>query len=216
MENIEIQIAERIASLRENRGWTLETLSKKAGISKSQLSRIENLHTSPPLGTISRLAQALNVSIEDLIKYEKEESALTIVRKSNKIAVKDVNNLRYHIPFNEKKNRLMEVFIMKVEASRVVNDLMHHKGEECLYVLSGEIKLHYGKNTHILQGGDWAYFKSTTPHRIMGNDGVDAEVIGVITSKDYLYHGSLSHTFNWDNTKLTSIRSSSKTARNIQ
>jgi transcriptional regulator with XRE-family HTH domain len=194
MENIEIQIASRIASLRENRGWTQEVLSSKAEMSKSQLSRIENLHTSPPLGTISRLARALNVSIEDLIKDEKEESALSIVRKSNQIAIKDVNKLQYQIPFIEKKNRLMEVFLMKIEANRKLTDLMHHKGEECLYVLSGEIKLHYGKTTHILQKGDWAYFKSSTPHRIFGNGTTDAEVLGVITSKDYLYHGSLSHT----------------------
>ena len=37
MENIEIQIASRIASLRENRGWTQEVLSGKAEMSKSQL-----------------------------------------------------------------------------------------------------------------------------------------------------------------------------------
>ncbi|MBC8552009.1 MAG: helix-turn-helix transcriptional regulator [Candidatus Brocadiales bacterium] len=97
MENIEIQIAERIASLRKNKDWTLETLSSKAGISKSQLSRIENLHTSPPLGTLSRLARALDISIEDLIKDEKEESALTIVKRSSKITTKDVNKLLYQM-----------------------------------------------------------------------------------------------------------------------
>ncbi|MBC8552011.1 MAG: cupin domain-containing protein [Candidatus Brocadiales bacterium] len=105
---------------------------------------------------------------------------------------------------------------MKVEANRQPTDLLNHKGEECLYILSGEIKFLYGKITHILQEGDWAYFKGTIPHRIFGNGKVDAEVIGIITSKDHLYHGSLSHTFNLDKNNQTPEPSHTVSIRNTK
>jgi XRE family transcriptional regulator, master regulator for biofilm formation len=64
----------RIRSLREEKGYSISELAKRAGISKSYLSQIErNLQVNPSLQLLSKLAKTLDASLDDLIGEEHEE-----------------------------------------------------------------------------------------------------------------------------------------------
>jgi XRE family transcriptional regulator, master regulator for biofilm formation len=64
----------RIRSLREEKGYSISELAKRAGISKSYLSQIErNLQVNPSLQLLSKLAKTLDASLDDLIGVEHEE-----------------------------------------------------------------------------------------------------------------------------------------------
>jgi XRE family transcriptional regulator, master regulator for biofilm formation len=63
----------RIRSLREEKGYSISELAKRAGISKSYLSQIErNLQVNPSLHLLSKLAQTLDATLDDLIGVEQE------------------------------------------------------------------------------------------------------------------------------------------------
>src|SRR6266481_2066321 len=71
MENIiEYYIARRIRQLRADRAMTLKQVSDLTGLSKGLLSKIENCIVSPPIGTLSKLAKALNVPIGQFFDNE--------------------------------------------------------------------------------------------------------------------------------------------------
>lgn len=53
---------------RTNKGWVLEQLEKKSGVSKATLNRIENGQTSPTMDVMEKVAKALNIRISDLQK----------------------------------------------------------------------------------------------------------------------------------------------------
>ena len=55
---------------RENRGFTLDSLAKRVGVTKSHLSQIENNHKSGSLNLYRRLSTVLNVAVDDLICWE--------------------------------------------------------------------------------------------------------------------------------------------------
>lgn len=55
---------------RTNKGWTLERLAEKSGVSKSTLQRIETGETSPTMDVMEKVAKTLNARISDL--YESE------------------------------------------------------------------------------------------------------------------------------------------------
>lgn len=61
---IEILLRER----REEKGISINQLSKMTGISKGHLSRIENQETMPTILTIERIAIALKVDSKKLYK----------------------------------------------------------------------------------------------------------------------------------------------------
>lgn len=57
---------ERIAELREQRGWTQEELATSVGITRAALSHYEN-RRKPDFETLTRLADLFDVSIDYLI-----------------------------------------------------------------------------------------------------------------------------------------------------
>lgn len=65
-----IVIGEKIQELRKEQKLSLRALAEKAGISKSTLSDIENCNTNPTTNTLNKLAEALNINLEDLFKTE--------------------------------------------------------------------------------------------------------------------------------------------------
>ena len=57
-----------IRQKREEKEYTIDKLAKLAGMSKGHLSRIERGETDPTITTLSRVAIALKVEVEDLYK----------------------------------------------------------------------------------------------------------------------------------------------------
>lgn len=62
-------IAQNIKRLRAKRGWTQDDLVKKANIKYSTLTKLEGgVVTKPSIQTIAKIAKALNVQMEELVK----------------------------------------------------------------------------------------------------------------------------------------------------
>jgi transcriptional regulator with XRE-family HTH domain len=61
-------LGKRIARLREKRGLTQEALAEHGGVHRVSLANIERGAKTPTFGTLERLARALGVSLERLLK----------------------------------------------------------------------------------------------------------------------------------------------------
>lgn len=72
---------EKIRALREERGYTLEDLARRAQLSLSYLSEIERGSKRPSLKTINKLAEALNVSKTRFIEGDPGGQGLSLGEK---------------------------------------------------------------------------------------------------------------------------------------
>src|SRR4030067_1703473 len=117
----EFRVGEKIKELREKKGRSLKDLAELTGFSTALLSQMENHLVSPSLGTIIKLAGALEVRVGDFWG-ETEGEPFTIVRKDerkrvSRFASKD--GVKYGYAYEslvfEKKNRHMEPFIVTLE-----------------------------------------------------------------------------------------------------
>ncbi|GAW93016.1 helix-turn-helix domain-containing protein [Calderihabitans maritimus] len=72
---------DKIRSLREERGYSLAELARKAGLSVSYLSEIERGAKQPSLRTVDKIANALRVNRGLLVKKEPENRGLSIGEK---------------------------------------------------------------------------------------------------------------------------------------
>lgn len=60
--------AAALTRVREDRGWTRRELARRAGVSPATITRLENgEHRGPLLSTIVHVAQALDVTTEELL-----------------------------------------------------------------------------------------------------------------------------------------------------
>ncbi len=67
MEVDMISLGKRIRNIRKRKKWTLEMLSERTGFSIVLLSQIENGTRTGKLDTLITIANALEVSIEDIL-----------------------------------------------------------------------------------------------------------------------------------------------------
>ncbi len=70
-------IGEMIASLRKKKGMTQNELAEKMNVTDKAVSKWERDLSCPDINTISKLADILDVSVEELLKTKKKENPNT-------------------------------------------------------------------------------------------------------------------------------------------
>lgn len=65
--NAKDRVRRNIVKLRQTKGWTQEKLAFEADVSKAGLCDIESGKRSPTVGTLEKIAQALNVPLSKLV-----------------------------------------------------------------------------------------------------------------------------------------------------
>ncbi len=84
-----MQIGKKIRTLRLGKGWSLPDLAEKAAVSKGFLFQIESHeNTNPSLDTLNKLANALGVTLSDLLQTETVK-AKQIVPESLQLALEE-------------------------------------------------------------------------------------------------------------------------------
>ncbi|AJP58373.1 DNA-binding protein [Pandoraea vervacti] len=74
--DINERIARRVRDLRSERGYSLDTLAERSGVSRSSISLIERAQTSPTANVLDKLAMALDVTLASLFDEQPETDAL--------------------------------------------------------------------------------------------------------------------------------------------
>ena len=62
------RLARRLKSLREDRGWSLEALAARSGVSRSNISLIERGQSSPTASVLDKLSAGLGVTLASLFE----------------------------------------------------------------------------------------------------------------------------------------------------
>ncbi len=161
-------LAKRIRGLRLHRKFTLEKVAEGTGFTKSYLSLIESGKKSPPIATLSKIAQALGVDIAAFFEERSIKDRITLVRKEEReVLARDGTSFGYQYESiaSTRRQKRMDPFV--VTHPLVIKEMgwFDHEGEELLYVLEGKLKFFYGEEEILLNTGDAVYFDSSVPHR---------------------------------------------------
>ncbi|MDK1474528.1 XRE family transcriptional regulator [Streptomyces sp. 549] len=74
LDHLTQSLARNLKRLRTERGFTLDALAARAGVSRGMLIQIEQARTNPSVGTVVKVADALGVSITGLLDHERGEA----------------------------------------------------------------------------------------------------------------------------------------------
>ncbi|MFG2863556.1 helix-turn-helix domain-containing protein [Streptomyces sioyaensis] len=70
LDQLTQSLARNLKHWRAERGFTLDALAARAGVSRGMIIQIEQARTNPSVGTTVKIADALGVSITTLLDYE--------------------------------------------------------------------------------------------------------------------------------------------------
>ncbi|MFF2377899.1 helix-turn-helix domain-containing protein [Streptomyces xiamenensis] len=74
LDQLTQSLARNLRRLRTERGFTLDGLAARAGISRGMLIQIEQARTNPSVGTVVKVGDALGVSITTLLDFDQTPS----------------------------------------------------------------------------------------------------------------------------------------------
>src|SRR6476469_3682526 len=78
--SIDRRIAQRLKDLRTDRGWSLDELAGRSGVSRATLSRLENSAISPTTGMLSKLCAAYGLTMSRLM-HMAEDGFAPLIRR---------------------------------------------------------------------------------------------------------------------------------------
>ena len=86
---MEARLAGHVAALRAERGWSLDDLAGRAGVSRSTLSRLERGETSPTTSLLGRLCSAYGMTLSRLLAEVESASPPAVVRHAGQVVWRD-------------------------------------------------------------------------------------------------------------------------------
>lgn len=173
------RLGPRLRAARQDRGWTLEELAGRVGMSASTLSRLESGKRQATLELLLPLARQLGVRIDDLL--EPRDHDPRVRRRPLQLRGMTV------APLTREES---EVRAYKITHLPDAPDgpPQTHPGHEWLYVLSGRLRLTLGGQELVLGRGEAAEFDTTVPHRMRAEGGRPAEVISIFNTAGERLH----------------------------
>jgi transcriptional regulator with XRE-family HTH domain len=183
------QIGERIKALRKERRWTLQELGKRAGVSISALSKVENAQVAASFDTLLKIARGFGLGFEAMlngVSHSLPAGRLTTTRGGGGVFF-STDMYEYEIHSAELRQKHMIPLHMEVKARELadVTRWSSHEGEEFIYVLQGHIELHTELYAPVpLKVGDSAYIDSKTPHAYLNRGKGRAWMLSICFSRD--------------------------------
>ena len=183
-QNLDGPIAESIRRLRNAQGLSLEALAKRAEVSKSMISKIERGETSPTANTLGRLAEALDVSLSQLMGLQEKREVILLRAAEQPLFQGTGGKFRRRCLSPIFPARGVD-FVLNTLAAGSRSDLAvgHRTGvDEHLYLDSGQLRVRLGQRIYDLKAGDSLFYQADIAHEFENPGDCEARFFIVIDS----------------------------------
>ncbi|MDT5011368.1 MAG: hypothetical protein QOH57_2985 [Mycobacterium sp.] len=166
-DDVDLRVRRRLRELRTQRGMTLEEVANRADIDVSTLSRLESGKRRLALDHLPRLAAALSVSADELLRAPAAQDPR--VRNASHRA----NGITFWPLTRSGPADGLHAFKIRISARRHTppDELPVHDGQEWLYILSGRLRLLLSDRDFVIKPGEAVEFSTWVPHWFGAVDG---------------------------------------------
>jgi transcriptional regulator with XRE-family HTH domain len=222
-------LGSHLRSLRLRNRWTLKEMSEHSSIPVSTLSKVEHDRLTLTYDKLVQLSQRLNIPISELFADPAgpAEPAVTARRSighvEDAVRVNTKNYDYYYLCPELRKKRMVPILArIRAKSAEEFGALVHHSGEEYIYVLKGGIKvLTEFYDPVVLRVGESIYIDSNMGHAYVTAEGCDeATVLAMCSSTDeslmeslLSLHGDAGALTHTKSTEILPARKSGKTRR---
>jgi mannose-6-phosphate isomerase-like protein (cupin superfamily) len=168
---------QRIRTIREEEGLSIEDLSHETGYPTDILEKIEADETVPPVSLVLQLSRIFKIDISQL-DSEEEKKASKRRKKSHK---KRVDSYAYTSLTRPGLEKHLRAYLVTIDAETKHKGVeYHHDGEEFIFVLKGRLTIQVGENITKLKQGESIHFNSALQHKLNNPTKEPSELLVVI------------------------------------
>ncbi|MBT1156508.1 helix-turn-helix transcriptional regulator [Aminobacter anthyllidis] len=155
-DSIDRRIAQRLRSLRAERGWPLDELAKRSTVSRATLSRLENAEVSPTASVLGKLCAAYGLTMSRLMHMVEGEFAPVVRRDAQAVWSDPEIGFRRRSISPPAQTLAGEALECELDAdTRITYDAPPRPGlEHHLLLLEGQLQVTVDGRAHELRPGD--------------------------------------------------------------
>lgn len=177
------EVGATLQKMRLARGLTLEDLSRAAGVSKSMLSQIEREKANPTIAVAWRLANALGVSIGELLASETRQPDSIRVLEAHELPTLPGDHAGYVLRILGPMELAgeFEWYELTLSPNGVLASNPHDPGaSEHLTLLQGAMELEVDGEKKRLKTGATARYRADRNHTIRNAGKTEAKALLVV------------------------------------
>ena len=165
-EAVGLALAANLRAAREDRGWRLEELATRSGVSRTMLQQIETGRTNPSIATLARVCATLGVPIGRLVEPPRE---LGLIGRGEDAAVRPGGRAcEFRLLINDGHDDgtpFTELWDVVLAPHDEAATAAHPPGtRELLHLHTGSITVEVGGATFALGAGDALRMRGDRPH----------------------------------------------------
>jgi len=162
--NIEIQIGNKIKEIRLRKGLSIKEVHQISGLSSSLISKVERGIINPTLNSLVKISKGLGIHVSYFfINNSKSPNPVYRANNHKKIILSN-SHIIYELLSPDMLHKVQLLLLEVNGKSKGKLSMISHDGEECGYIIKGQLKIILGKKQYYLKEGDTIYFDCTIPH----------------------------------------------------
>ncbi len=189
-----VKPGEVLKRLRQDRGWTLSTVSDMTGLPISTLSKVENDKMSLSYDKLARISKGLDIDIGALfskgqpaaVEPEQVTGRRSITRKGEAASI-ETTVYSHLYPASDLLNKRFVPILAELHARTLeeFGEMIRHPGEEYAYVVEGVAELHTDLYAPVrLEQGDSIYFDSGMAHAYLKASDQPCRVLSICSGEE--------------------------------
>jgi transcriptional regulator with XRE-family HTH domain len=181
------ELGARIKRFRLGRNMTLKEVEVRAKVSATHVSEIERGMTSPTVGALAKIAQAMGTEASYFLQSIDRQPVSIVRKRERRVLAYEGWGAKIHCLSDGVGGWRISFLQVELEPGleRTVQPIRHH-GEELIHIIKGVIEINIDAGRHLLKEGDSIHFRSRDPHTIRNIGDGQARIVWVASPPFYL------------------------------
>lgn len=179
-------VGARLKALRALYGLSQRELAKRAGVTNSTISLIEQNRVSPSVASLKKVLDGLPIQLSEFFTMDLEQENKTFYGTDEFATFGFGDTVDFRMVGGNYRDRKLH---MMEETYRPGGDtgapMLAYDGEEAGIVISGAIKLTVGDESRELTAGEGYYFSTALPHRFHNRSDTPCVLISASTTTTF-------------------------------
>ena len=158
-------IGGRVRQGRNSRGWTLDQLAGRCGVSRRMLVSIEQGSANPSIATLLLISDALGIGLPALVDMDDQPGLRVTPAGAGAVLWRGKLGGRAVLVAGTEPPDVVELWDWTLGPGESHSSSAHAAGtRELLLVLDGQVEVKVGQHAEVLATGDSASFAGDLPH----------------------------------------------------
>jgi transcriptional regulator with XRE-family HTH domain len=168
-------IGGRVRQARAGRGWTLDQLAERSGVSRRMLVSIEQGSANPSIATLLLVSDALGIGLPALVEMDRSPGLRVTRAGSAPVLWRGKLGGQAVLVAGTEPPDVTELWDWTLGPGESHSSPAHAAGtRELLLVLDGQVEVRVGQHAGVLGTGDSASFAGDLPHGYANPDPAHA------------------------------------------